>query len=263
MPHFSIVIILLFLGMMLYLKWRNSPEQKGKRGELYIDKILQQLPEEYIVINDIILPTERGTTQIDHVVVSRYAVFAIETKNYRGEIYGDDNRKKWTQIIVTNVTYQRKWYKTYTYVTKSQFYNPVKQSIGHSIELKKLLSSYPHVPVVPVVVFTGEATFANVETRHKVIYDSQLSSLILSYKTIYLSDSEVQDAFSAIVDKNVRKVVDKKTHIRNLKTAELQVENKIRMGICPKCGGNLILRKGRYGAFFGCSNYPDCKFTTK
>ena len=126
-----------------------------------------------------------------------------------------------------------------------------------------MLSSYPHVPVVPVVVFTGEATFANVETRHKVIYDSQLSSLILSYKTIYLSDSEVQDAFSAIVDKNVRKVVDKKTHIRNLKTAELQVENKIRMGICPKCGGNLILRKGRYGAFFGCSNYPDCKCTTK
>lgn len=101
-------------------------------------------------------------------------------------------------------------------------------------------------------MFTGKATFANVETRHKVIYDSQLSSLILSYKTIYLSDSEVQDAFSAIVDKNVRKVVDKKTHIRNLKTAELQVENKIRMGICPKCGGNLILRKGRYGAFFGC-----------
>ena len=119
MPHLSIVIILLFLGMMLYLRWRNSPEQIGKRGELYVDKILQQLPEEYIVINDIILPTERGTTQIDHVVVSRYGEFAIESKNYRGEIYGDDNRKKWTQIIVTNVTYQRKWYKTYTYVTKN------------------------------------------------------------------------------------------------------------------------------------------------
>ena len=29
--------------------------------------------------------TGKGTTQIDHVVVSKYGVFAIETKNYRGE----------------------------------------------------------------------------------------------------------------------------------------------------------------------------------
>ncbi|MCQ2264293.1 MAG: topoisomerase DNA-binding C4 zinc finger domain-containing protein [Bacteroidales bacterium] len=32
---------------------------------------------------------------------------------------------------------------------------------------------------------------------------------------------------------------------------------------CPKCGGNLVLRTGRYGQFHGCSNYPNCKFTTK
>lgn len=53
--------------------------------------------------------TDKGSTQIDHIVVSKYGVFAIETKNYRGEIYGDDNREKWTQIIVTEVTYRRKW----------------------------------------------------------------------------------------------------------------------------------------------------------
>lgn len=32
--------------------------------------------------------------------------------------------------------------------------------------------------------------------------------------------------------------------------------------ICPTCGeGNLSLKLGRYGAFVGCSNYPECKFT--
>jgi DNA topoisomerase-1 len=32
--------------------------------------------------------------------------------------------------------------------------------------------------------------------------------------------------------------------------------------ICPKCGnGNLSLKLGRYGAFVGCSNYPDCGYT--
>jgi DNA topoisomerase-1 len=32
--------------------------------------------------------------------------------------------------------------------------------------------------------------------------------------------------------------------------------------ICPKCGtGNLSLKLGRYGAFVGCSNYPECGYT--
>ena len=32
--------------------------------------------------------------------------------------------------------------------------------------------------------------------------------------------------------------------------------------ICPKCGtGNLSLKLGKYGAFVGCSNYPECSFT--
>lgn len=30
--------------------------------------------------------------------------------------------------------------------------------------------------------------------------------------------------------------------------------------ICPKCGGMLIKRQGRYGQFWGCFNYPDCDY---
>ena len=30
---------------------------------------------------------------------------------------------------------------------------------------------------------------------------------------------------------------------------------------CPVCGGKLVLRKGRYGAFYGCSNFPECRYT--
>ena len=55
-----------------------------------------QLSDEYTIIDDVILLTEHCTTQIDHVVVSKYGIIAIDTKNYRGEIYGDDNRKEWT-----------------------------------------------------------------------------------------------------------------------------------------------------------------------
>lgn len=30
---------------------------------------------------------------------------------------------------------------------------------------------------------------------------------------------------------------------------------------CPACGGVLVLRKGRFGMFYGCSGYPSCRFT--
>lgn len=29
--------------------------------------------------------------------------------------------------------------------------------------------------------------------------------------------------------------------------------------ICPNCGGNLVIRKSKYGEFYGCSNFPKCK----
>jgi hypothetical protein len=32
---------------------------------------------------------------------------------------------------------------------------------------------------------------------------------------------------------------------------------------CPKCGGILVDRIGKFGRFFGCSNYPSCNFTKK
>lgn len=33
--------------------------------------------------------------------------------------------------------------------------------------------------------------------------------------------------------------------------------------VCKECGGNLIERNGRYGKFWGCSNYPKCRYTEK
>ena len=32
---------------------------------------------------------------------------------------------------------------------------------------------------------------------------------------------------------------------------------------CPLCGGTMVLREGKYGQFFGCSRYPNCKGTRK
>lgn len=33
--------------------------------------------------------------------------------------------------------------------------------------------------------------------------------------------------------------------------------------VCPECGNPLVVRKGRYGEFVACSNYPECKYVKK
>lgn len=262
----SYIIAILFLiaiaALVILAVWYNSPEQKGKRGEKLVHDILSLLPEGYYVLDDVILCTDRGTTQIDHIVVSKYGIFSIETKNFRGDIYGDDNRNQWTQIIVTDVRYRRKWYKTYTHVTKNHFYNPVKQALGHSYVIKKYLSEWRKVNVIPIVVFAGYANINNVKSNNHVVYASNLIATIQNYQTVYLSDSDVQSIITRLTEKNVREIVDNKTHAHNVYAARQEINQKLAAGICPKCGGRIVQRSGRYGMFYGCSNYPKCRFTT-
>ena len=257
------LIIILVVALFIYIAWYNSARQKGVRGEMRVSAILSQLSDEYTILNDLVFRTEKGTTQIDHVVVSKYGIFAIETKNYRGEIYGDDNRKEWTQLIVTKVTYAKKWWKTYTYVTKSHFYNPVKQSVGHVLRIKEQLSAYPHLKIVSIVVFAGNADLSNVESNHHVIYEGSLLDVIDGYKTTYLTDNDVQAVLAILTGNNIRETVSDRQHVKNIRTAAREVNATINSGICPKCGGHLVQRNGKYGTFYGCSNYPKCRFTTQ
>ena len=263
MEYLPLLLFIPILILFFYFLWYDSAKEKGKRGEMRVSFVLSQLPEEYTVLNDVVFRTNKGTTQIDHIVVSKYGIFTIETKNYRGEIYGNDKRKEWTQIIVTEVTYAKKWWKTYTYVTKNQFYNPVKQSLGHAYRIKEVLSKFPHLKIVPIVVFAGDAVLTNVYSSNHVIYEEDLLSVISKYKTIYLEDKEVQNVINIIESNNVRDDVKDSEHISNIREAERKRNIIIENGVCPKCGGQLKERNGKYGPFYGCSNYPRCKFTVR
>lgn len=259
----GIIFILAIISFVVVKEYKSAPTTKGKAGEWRVHNILSQLPEGYFVFDDVVLGTNGGTTQIDHVVVSKYGVFAIETKNYRGEIYGNDDWQEWTQKIKTNVTYWKKWYKTYTYVKKSRFYNPVSQSLGHVRAIERVLKEWPSLRVVPIVVFAGSANLSHVSSQHHVIYGEQLLSVVLSYDIPYLTDADVNRIVACLAHNNVRGQVDTQTHLRNVYAAKQYKANKVASGICPQCGGALVHRSGRYGSFYGCSNYPRCRFTTQ
>ena len=78
----------------------KSPWFKGLLGEFVINLSVKLLLDknQYHLIKNVTLPTEDGTTQIDHIIVSVFGVFVVETKNMKGWIYGGQNKKTWTQI---------------------------------------------------------------------------------------------------------------------------------------------------------------------
>ena len=256
-----VIIILLVIALIASAKWYKSSAQKGKRGEARVHNILALLPpDDYRLLDDVVLVTDRGTTQIDHVVVSRFGLFVIETKNYTGDIYGNDNQKEWTQVIPTNVTYRTG--KTYTYITKNKFYTPVKQSLMHLYELKKNWGDFPDLKYFPIVVFVGNANLSHVDSNCHVVYKSDLLATIKSYRYDVISDEDAEVIAQRLATRNVRTGVSNIQHIRNIKKSTAEVKRKVHEGICPRCGGNLVRRTGSYGSFWGCSNYPNCKYTT-
>ena len=69
--------------------------------------------ELYRRFHDVIIPSDNGTTQVDHVLVSPFGLFIVETKNLKGWIYGSESQSKWTQVVYKN---------------KYSFQNPLKQT---------------------------------------------------------------------------------------------------------------------------------------
>lgn len=74
----------------------------GELGEYKIDAQLRQMPREIRYISDVLVrnPKSRtGYSQIDHVVITPYGLFVIETKNYKGEIKGRRTDKRWNVAV--------------------------------------------------------------------------------------------------------------------------------------------------------------------
>lgn len=68
----------------------RSPWFKGRLGEWLVKtKVRRKLPADtYHAFHDVTLADEAGSTQIDHLFVSPFGLFVVETKNYKGWIFG-------------------------------------------------------------------------------------------------------------------------------------------------------------------------------
>lgn len=89
------------VSLLLLVTVLKSARFKGWVGEAIVNLSAHFLLDRktYHLIRNVTLPTEDGTTQIDHLIVSPYGVFMVETKNIRGWIFGGERQRYWTQKI--------------------------------------------------------------------------------------------------------------------------------------------------------------------
>ncbi|MCZ2223989.1 MAG: NERD domain-containing protein [Chitinophagales bacterium] len=235
------VFILIFLTIVFF--YFKLPKTKGVVGEYLVKLSLgKDIPNEKYVINDLLLNIDTKSYQIDHIVICRTGIFVIETKNYSGQIYGQDNQKEWTQVL----SYGREKYR---------FYNPILQNKSHIYALSKILGRKDCF--ISIIVFPT----ANIMTY----FDANVGSIsdmkhwLKQDREEIFSEIEIKQIYTQLIEYKNNPQLTNEQHIDNIHKLLHKIENNI----CPRCGNNLVMRKGKYSLFYGCSNYPYCKFTKK
>lgn len=236
--YFILFSILFFVLLIL-----KSPKYKGKSGENIVSKILHDMEGYNYILDNIMINDNGKSRQIDHILISQQGVFVIETKNYGGIIYGREKSTQWKQYL------NQKCF---------EFKNPIHQNYGHQEIVKKVLEDVTD-KVYSVVVFTRRCQL-KVEAVTPVIYENQLKSYIKRKEKI-LSMEKINEIYKTLNESKITNKEVIKDHNYNVQKY-VEYNNKVAtVGKCPRCSGNLVERNGKNGRFYGCSNYPKCRYT--
>ena len=219
------ILFFLIIGLLSLIFYKKIV---GWFGEFWTKQALNKLPkDDYKVINNVFISSNIGTHQIDHVIVSKYGIFSIETKQYSGYIVGSKYDSNWIR---------------YSGNKRYYYSNPIRQNYGHVKALSELLK-IDETKIHNIVCIPSNARLKIEHDGELVRYDTIVSK-ILSYKKEVLSN--IDELSNIIKSKNIKDI--------NIKNA---------LNKCPKCGSQLIQKNGKYGSFVGCSNYPKCKYIQK
>ncbi|MDI5892838.1 nuclease-related domain-containing protein [Halomonas rhizosphaerae] len=239
-PLWWVIPVAFLIGLV------KSPWFKGLCGETLVKVIakFRLSAETYRPIHNVTLPTPDGSTQIDHIFVSRFGIFVVETKNMKGWVFGDEHQAQWTQKI---------------YRKSFRFQNPLRQNYKHVKALEKALN-VPGEVIHSIVVFTGSAKLKTKMPKNVTLGGGYVN-YIKAYQEVILSEAEVQEVFTKIQTGRLAPTREMhRVHVAQLKTrSDPNAQRK-----CPKCGSSMVLRTSTRGKnagnqFWGCSGYPQCR----
>ena len=251
---------------------------KGKYGEYLVYKHLKAMENNGAkFLFNLYIPKQNGETiEIDILMISPKGIFVFESKNYSGWIFGSENQRYWYQTLPNR----------FKMCHKEKFYNPVKQNISHIKALEKVLGV--NIPIWSIIVFSERCTLKKIDITSNNVAVIKRYNLVRVISSIYsqnpvnlLGENEIGNIYKKLYPytqvsesikqqhiKNIRENTnDRKHHIRNtgfFEERSLRKDNKK----CPWCSGELILRTATKGKnegnqFYGCSNYPNCKYIKK
>lgn len=262
--YWFVIPFVLLVGLL------RSPFFKGMIGEWYVNKKLARGldTDHYQLFKNVTLPTEDGTTQIDHILLSPFGLFVIETKNMQGWIFGSERQAKWTQQI---------------YKHKTSFQNPLRQNYKHTETLRDLLG-LPKEAVHSIIIFTARAEFKT-DMPENVGYVNAAIKYIRSHDQVCFNELQRIELRHQLAAKKLKPGI--KTHMEHVKHVKAIVKEKDQVKdsavtattvstseptaavlpesavpLCPRCNGQLVARKNRKTgeAFLGCSSYPKCRY---
>ncbi len=237
---FPVLIIILIL---------KTPWFKGWSGELIVNLLARWRLDKNIYhrINNVTLPAENGTTQVDHVIVSVYGVFVVETKNMKGWIFGSADQATWTQKIYRNT---------------NKFQNPLRQNYKHVKTLQSLLGLMDN-QIHSVVIFFGDSKFKT-SMPENVTHGIGYIRYIKSKSQQVLTEPEVMEIKLKIIDAKLEQSFStNRRHVQNVRNIIREKEGSSKPA-CPRCGGVMVMREVKKGPntgkqFWGCKRFPGCR----
>lgn len=258
-----------------------------KAGIVGEDQILYELKNsgmDMYVLHDIFLESGDYSAQIDFFVITPKMNFIIECKNLFGNIEIDNKGN-----FIRTIEYNGKRYR-------EGLYSPLTQNERHLLVIKNILlenaglltraivnSGFAEL-YRPLVVLANPKTvlndrYAKKEVREKVI---RADNLIATMKQIYnvsdqmkSSKEKMEKSAQNILKRNIEQRKDYLKKYEDLvrqceankeeskETITVEESKKEIVKMCPRCGGELVKRKGKYGEFYGCERYPYCRYTQK
>ncbi len=232
--------------------YRNVFHDKGLYGEYLLYRSLSFLEQKgaKFLFNTVVQNNTDKTksSEIDLIVVDKAGLFVFENKNYSGWIFGTDNQPYWTQTL--NAGYGES--------QKEKFYNPVLQNDAHMRHLAAIVP--PDIALYSLVTFSDRCDFMNLTITRPdvlVLHRSDVAKVVQSIRensTVTYSEDTIDSVYNTLLQ-HKGKTISPGEHAEKMKQAYSSTS------VCPWCGGNLVLRNGKYGSFYGCSNYPKCRYT--
>ncbi len=245
------------MGVLDVLK--NVPtgsELKGGFGEL-VTNVFSNVMTDGLVLRDVLIDGADGyTSQIDQIVIGGKGVYVVEVKMFpEAKVYGDGKKSKW-------------YY--YNHGAKYEIYSPLKQNDKHIEYLKKLLSPFGEIPFFSIItMYCDDFKVSNVNPegeKTRVVCNSlptmkKALEILSKEKPVVIDEETKKRIFDYIQTNRYAGKEERQRHKQAVEAYKSEQEEMKLNRICPYCKVPLVQRSGKFGPFYGCPNYPKCKYT--